>query len=82
MRLALHAHAVHRRLGVRDEPHVGHFQAEDHIGGTDRARAIERMRGGEIHAEMAIDDRGLQRLGQLDQQIDAFRSARHAARPR
>ena len=47
-------------------PDVGHFQAQDHVGVSHRARAVERMRGGEIHAEVAIDDRGLQRLGQFD----------------
>ena len=78
--LGLHAHPVDRRLGVRGDPHVGHFQAQDHVGGSHASGAIERMRGGEIHAEVAIHDRRLQRLGQFDQQIDAFRSARDAAR--
>ncbi len=34
------------------------------------------MRGGEIHAQMAIDDRSLQGFRQLNHQVDAFRRPR------
>ena len=80
MRLGLHAHLVDGRLRVGVLPHVGHFETQQHVGAepTD-ARAIQRMRGGEIHAEMLVDDGGLQRFGQFHQQLDAFRRARHAA---
>ena len=53
-------------------PEVGHFEADDKVGFSNRScstlRLIERMVRREIHSPALIDDSGLERLGKLDEQ--------------
>ena len=72
---------AHRADGA---PEVGQLEAEDDVGVGDElpraARLIERMPRREVHAAALIDDRRLQRLGQLDEKRHAGRRARRAVR--
>ena len=65
--------------GVHGGPEVGELQAHDHVGLADHAgRAAEMVRVREVHAGALVDHRRLQRLGKLDQKLDAVRRARRA----
>ncbi len=68
--------------GTHRPPEVGQLETEDDVRLRDQlpsvAALIERVARGEVHASALIDDRGLQRLGQLDQTLHSGRRARRA----
>ncbi len=65
---------------VHGAPEIGEFQAEDDVSLIDQCTAdlIEVMIVRHVHAAELIDHRRIQRLGKLDQMLDAGRRARHA----
>ena len=68
--------AVHRGPVVRQ------LDADDDVGIADQRRPapglVEIMGVRHVHAAALVDHRGLQQLGELDQQLDAVRRARGA----
>jgi hypothetical protein len=65
--------------GIDHVPEVGELEAQDDIGARDGARRRGKIvRPREVGAAALVDDTRLQRLGELDQQLDAVRRARHA----
>ncbi len=61
---------------------VGDLETQNHVGVADEragiGRLIEGMAGGEIHAAILVDHRGLQRFGEFDQALHTSRRARGA----
>ena len=67
---------------VHRAPEIGQLEAKDDVGVRDQLSAafalVERMARREVHAPMLIDDRRLQRFGQLNELGNARWRAREA----
>ena len=72
------------RIGERIElaPGIGHLEQQHHVGIAHQPAArlvvAERMGHREVHAPAQVHDRGLQRLGELDEKLHAVLVARAA----
>src|SRR4029077_12609581 len=65
--------------GVHRVPEVGELEAEDDVGAGNYARRSGQIvRARKVRAAALVDDARLQRLGELHQQLEAVRRARHA----
>src|SRR5206468_4442773 len=65
---------------MRDVPEVWDFESQYDISGTEASGSIEWMPRREIHPLPSIHDGRLQKLRQLDQQLETIRRSCGAAR--